>query len=144
MLFAATTLLASVLIYLIAYICYAVGGYRLFAKFGEPGWKAFIPLYNIYVIFGKVWTNAAGLLVVILMLASAILGNTAAGNETLTTLASVINLVNLIVTFVGGCKLSKSFGHGIPFALGLTFLQPLFIIILGFNGDEYLGNTTEQ
>lgn len=140
----ATTILTSALIYLIAYICYAIGGYRLFAKFGEPSWKAFIPLYNIYVIFSKVWTNAAGLLVVILMLASAVLSGGAADNATLATLLSVINLVNFIVTFVGGYKLSKSFGHGIPFALGLTFLQPLFIIILGFNGDEYLGNTTVQ
>lgn len=34
-------------------------------------------------------------------------------------------------------SLSKAFGHGIAFALGLIFIEPLFILILGFGKSQY-------
>ena len=40
--------------------------------------------------------------------------------------------------FIGNVKLSKRFGHGIPFALGLTFLPAVFAMILGFNSDRFI------
>jgi hypothetical protein len=35
--------------------------------------------------------------------------------------------------------LSKSFGNGIGFTLGLIFLNPIFILILGFGDAKYIG-----
>ena len=36
-------------------------------------------------------------------------------------------------------KLSKAFGHGVGFTVGLFFLRPIFLLILGFGGSVYLG-----
>lgn len=36
-------------------------------------------------------------------------------------------------------KLSKAFGHGIGFTLGLIFLSPIFMLILGFGNSQYIG-----
>ena len=47
----------------------------------------------------------------------------------------------LIYFIAVNCKfcdgLSKAFGHGGAFATGLFFMQPIFLMILGFNKDEY-------
>jgi hypothetical protein len=40
--------------------------------------------------------------------------------------------------------LSKSFGHGVGFTLGLIFLSPIFIPILGFGGSLYVGPAAKQ
>ena len=36
-------------------------------------------------------------------------------------------------------KLSYSFGHGVGYALGLTFLTPIFLLILAFDESVYIG-----
>jgi hypothetical protein len=40
--------------------------------------------------------------------------------------------------------LAKSFGRGTGFALGLIFLSPIFLLILGFGSDRYLGPSAAQ
>ncbi|MCR5651378.1 MAG: DUF5684 domain-containing protein [Lachnospiraceae bacterium] len=35
--------------------------------------------------------------------------------------------------------MSKSFGHGFGFTLGLLFLSPLFTLILGLGSSQYIG-----
>lgn len=36
-------------------------------------------------------------------------------------------------------KLACAYGHGIGFTIGLFFLNPLFMLILGFGDSEYMG-----
>ena len=50
----------------------------------------------------------------------------------------------LIIEINEDSKLSKSFGHGAGFTVGLVFLNPIFKLILGFGSSQYVGNTTEQ
>ena len=54
-------------------------------------------------------------------------------------IGGVIALAGYIVNIIGMHKLSLAFGHGVGFTLGLIFLNPIFILILGFSGDQYLG-----
>ena len=35
---------------------------------------------------------------------------------------------------------SKAFGHGFGFGVGLFLLHPIFSMILGFGSDQYQGN----
>ena len=37
---------------------------------------------------------------------------------------------------------ARSLGCGLGFALGLIFLGPVLMLILGFGCSEYIGNTT--
>ena len=41
-------------------------------------------------------------------------------------------------------NVSKRFGHGVGFALGLVFLAPIFWLILGFGSSKYVGDQAAQ
>lgn len=89
--------------------------WRIFAKAGQPGWAAIIPIYNIFVLLrvvGRPWWWFIMLL---------------------------IPVVNIIFGIILINDLSKSFGHGIGYTLGLLFLSLIFIPILGFGGSQYTG-----
>lgn len=58
-------------------------------------------------------------------------------------LAVVITVTGWIIYAMSMYKLSRSFGHGIPYALGLIFLQPLFTMILGFGESKWQGRASE-
>ncbi len=114
---------------------------RLFHKAGLPWERMFVPCYGTY------WQHkAAGCsaLYWVGLAASAVLafeGDIAAlvGEEAWLLLQTLI----LITLFVGYCihcvKLSRSFGHGVGFGIGLIFLNYLFILILGLGKSEYVG-----
>jgi len=92
--------------------------WKIFSKAGEEGWKSIIPIYNTIVllkIVGRPWWW------LLLML---------------------IPFVNFIVLIIVMNDLSKAFGHGLGFALGLIFLSPIFFLILGFGGSRYLLGTS--
>lgn len=139
-----TAISLIVLYYLVTYIFYVIAGFRIFAKFGEPGWKAIIPFYNTYVQYSKVWSSAMGIVSVVLTLVHAIGSSYTADNATLAMVVTLAGIANFVVTLLGNIKLAKSFGHGTGFGIGLTILQPIFILILGYSGDQYIGNTTEK
>jgi hypothetical protein len=89
--------------------------WKVFAKAGQPGWAAIIPLYNIYV-----WCKIVGRpgWWVILML---------------------IPFVNFIIAIILSIDLAKSFGKGAGFGIGLALLGLIFWPILGFGSAQYQG-----
>lgn len=108
---------------IVAYLAFAlvilalciIGWYRLFEKSGVEGWKAIVPFYNLYmlneIVFGQGWYFAFGLI-------------------------PVVNVIYAVALALG---VAKAFGKSIGFALGLIFLFPIFIVILGFDNSEYEG-----
>lgn len=48
---------------------------------------------------------------------------------------SIIPIYNGYVQY----RLTCVYGHGIGFTIGLFFLNPLFMLILGFGDSEYMG-----
>jgi len=48
--------------------------------------------------------------------------------------------VNLVIAIIVTWDLSKAFGHGFGFFLGLVLLGWLFYIILGWGGSKYVGS----
>ena len=93
-----------------------VGLWFVFQKAGEPGWAAIIPIYNYLIgikIAGKPWWY------ILLML------------------IPVVNLVIYIIILNG---ISKNFGKGPGFTVGLFFLRFIFIPILGFGDAKYIGD----
>jgi hypothetical protein len=92
-----------------------VAYWKIFVKAGEAGWQAIIPIWSTIVllkIVGRPWWW------LLLML---------------------IPLVNIIVLVIVMNDLSKSFGHGLGFTLGLIFLSFIFFLILGFDSSTYRG-----
>ena len=90
-----------------------------FAKAGQPGWAAIIPIYQNYV------------------------QTQIAGKEILWFILCIIPCtapIGLIVVFIG---IAERFGKGAGYGLGLFFLAPIFWPMLGFGDARYLGRAAE-
>ncbi len=89
--------------------------WKVFVKADKPGWAIFVPIYNAYVMLKIV------------------------GRPGWWLILFIIPLVNVIIGAIVYIDLAKSFGKGTGFGLGLFFLNPIFISILGYGAAEYVG-----
>ena len=106
---------------LIIYAILVAGMWKMFEKAGLAGWKAIIPLYNIYLetvyIAKKEWWYV---------------------------ILYFIPIVNIFAMIKVHMEVAKNFRISSPlaFSLGLTFLSVIFYPILGFgeykfNGEDF-------
>jgi len=91
------------------------GLWKTFAKAGEPGWGAIVPIYNVYLMC-KI-----------------------AGRPGWWVLLYLIPCVSVIIAIIVAIDIAKNFGKGVVFGLGLAFLSFIFFPILGFGDARYLG-----
>jgi hypothetical protein len=89
--------------------------WKVFAKAGQPGWAAIVPIYNIVVLLQIV------------------------GKPVWWVLLCMIPLVNFVILLLIVIDLAKSFGQSAGFGIGLLFLGFVFFPILGFGSARYLG-----
>ena len=54
-LFTGAVLIVTLVVSLLYYVITALGLGRMFQKAGEPAWKAWIPVYNLYILFKCCW-----------------------------------------------------------------------------------------
>ncbi len=103
----------GIVLALLIAVALIVAEWKIFTKAGKPGWAIFVPIYSTIVllqIVGKPWWW-----LFLMSLLPVVFG------------VWVINL------------LAKSFGKTTGFTLGLLFLSPIFLCILGFGKAEYKG-----
>ena len=96
-------------------VLYIVGAWKVYEKGNQPGWACLIPFYNIYVLLKIV------------------------GRPGWWLILYLIPIVNIVIWIIIQIDLAKSFGKGTGFAVGLIFLFPIFILILGFGPATYQG-----
>ncbi len=113
------------------YLLLALGRWQMFEKMGQPGWKAFIPIYSDYVLYGSCWETA---FFWIALAASAVCAF--GGADSGSMLVSLAGVIGAALEFLLSLRVSRAFGHGIPFAIGLTLFNPLFVLYLGFGPDR--------
>lgn len=75
-------------------------------------------------------------IVLVCSLLGGVLGST---EGALSYVGTLFTLASAIVNIIAANKLSKAFGHGVGFTIGLFFLNPIFMLILAFSSDEYIG-----
>lgn len=102
-------------IWLAVIVLVIAGMWKTFAKAGQPGWAAIIPILNVYIML-KV-----------------------AGRPGWWLLLYLIPIVNLVVTIIVYNDISKSFGHGLGMTLLLFFLSPIAFCVIGFGSSQYQG-----
>lgn len=130
--------LVAGIIAIVAYIVRVIADIKVFQKAGEKGWKSLIPFYNTYILFKISWKTSMFWITLVLALACGILQNY---NNLVCNLINLAVAIALLVISIKQCgKLSKAFGHGKGFAVGLFFLPFLFSLILGFGKSQYVGN----
>ncbi len=93
--------------------------WKVFAKAGQPGWGALIPIYNFYLLC-KV-----------------------AGRPGWWLILMLIPFVNFIIMIIVCIDIAKNFGKGAGFGLGLAFLGVIFFPILAFGSATYLGSAAK-
>ena len=112
---------------IVYYVLVVIAMYRIFTKAGQAGWKSLIPIYNYYILCKIVHYSFFIVVFSIVIMCIPIIG-------------TLIGLILLAISIlIINYKLSKRFGHGILFTIGLLLFQPLFYLILGFGSSKYRG-----
>jgi len=104
--------IVMMVVYLVVGVLYIAGLWKTFAKAGEPGWAAIVPIYNAITILklgGKDWWWV------------------------------FIPIGNAIMLIIAQIEIAKRFGKGTGFGLGLSFFPYVFYPILGFGGATSSG-----
>lgn len=101
---------------IISVVC-LISMWKLFSKADESGWKAIVPILNIYTMIKIVWDTNAGLM----------------------TILSLIPGINFIIYLIMLSKMANAFDKGTGFFLLLLFLYPIGLPILAFGNSDYIG-----
>jgi len=93
-----------------------IGFWKTFAKAGQPGWAAIIPIYNVYIM------------------------TKIAGRPGWWVLLFFVPIANFVVAIVLAIDIAKSFGQSAVFGVLLLFLlSGIGYLILGFGNYRYIG-----
>ena len=112
-------MLGYLAVLLVVYILVVIAMWKVFTKAGKPGWASLIPVYNMVVMYQIVGLNPWLLLLYLI---------------------PVVNwIAALVLSIMQNVKLAKAFGKSTGFAIGLIFLNPIFLLILGFGDAKYVG-----
>ena len=130
-------LVVTILISVAMYVLQIIGWWKLFTKAGEAGWKSLIPLYNLYILYKISWESKYFWYLLLTVVASGVVG--AIGGVIGALLSGICSIATLVLYVMMNYRLSRSFGHGGGYTLGLIFIQWLFVLILGFGSSEYQG-----
>jgi len=95
-------------------VVFLIGIWKVFAKAGQPGWAALVPIYNMVVMLEIV------------------------GRPVWWIVLFFIPLVNIAIMLVVYIDLAKSFGQSILF-VALMLLGGIGFLLLGYGNYRYLG-----
>jgi hypothetical protein len=104
-----------IIIYLAIIALMIASGWKIYEKAGQPGWAAIVPIYNIIVLCKII------------------------GKPTWWTVLIFIPIVNYVILIMMIHGLSKSFGKGVGYTVGLVFLGIIFYPMLAFGDAQYIG-----
>ena len=113
-------LIISIVFSLILFLILVISSWKINTKANQPGWAVLVPIYSTLVylkIIGKPWWWL---------------------------IMFVIPVVQLFFLIWALNMLSKSFGKGTGFTVGLVLLPLIFYAILGFGSAKYLGPAGES
>ncbi|MGF6906473.1 DUF5684 domain-containing protein [Fusobacterium sp. PH5-44] len=140
-----------VIFYLVFLVTYIIAIWKIFTKAGEKGWKSIIPIYNGYIMVTKIarkpklwfWAPFIGLLCLFFIgLLVGILQYAFYSFATIgVVILSIVTIVYVIFSIVIMVKtthaISRNFGQGTGFTVGLIFLPWIFLMILAFSVYKY-------
>ena len=140
------------------YVFVVIALWKIFTKAGIKGWKSLIPIYNLYCAYKMVGISplwilweflAAGAMTLAMTLA---LGDRAEAyfsrldselpedvlkNGWVIATTIITCIISIYIGIRYAIRLAKAFGKSGGFAVGLIFLQPIFLLILGFGEAKY-------
>jgi hypothetical protein len=104
------------LIFTLVFAVLIIGGmWKIFAKAGQPGWMAIVPILNIITLC-KI-----------------------AGKPAWWFLLFLCGPVGFIISIIVNMEIAKRFGKGAGFGIGMAILPLIFVPMLGFGSATYQG-----
>lgn len=154
---AAGAIVAFIAVFCIIFcILMIIANWKIFKKAGEPGWKSIIPIYNVYIMFKivnmKNWfwwllgISIIGYIVAMVNNSAYLYGMNSVEAQvidfnTIPVAVLIVSLVEAAIYIWAGIvycyRMSKVFGHGLGYTLGLIFLPNIFQLILAFGSSKY-------
>src|SRR5579864_8878504 len=103
--------------FLVAVVVVCIAAFwKVFAKAGQPGWAAIIPIYNAYIMLKIVGRPAWWLILMF------------------------IPVVNIAIAVILAMDMAKSFGQSAVFGIVMLFLLSVIgYLVLGFGSARYVG-----
>lgn len=103
----------SAIIYLAIVVLMIVGMWKVFEKAGQPGWGCLIPIYNLYLMIQI------------------------AQKPTWWIIMFFIPVVNFVFMIMLYNEISKRFGQGIGYTIGMIFVPFIMFPLLGLGDATY-------
>ena len=129
-------MIVAALIYVFArYLLRAIGLCTMYRKAGVDGWKAFIPVFNVYNNYKISWNAKMFFLYAAVTVASTILGIYTEGFMGLVSTAAGIGAIYMVVK--QNMNMAKCFGKGTGTGLALIFFPGITSLILGLGKAEF-------
>ena len=134
------TLAAEIIVFL-SLIVGIIAWCFIFKKADIHPAKLFIPFYGVYLKYAVAESRSLFFVSIIVSFLSVLISSFLKGiNSSAVTIISLISLsINSIISIIFNVRLSRNFGKSGAFAVGLILLNPIFLCILAFGPDEYLG-----
>ncbi len=130
---------ALAMFFVMCFVLEVVACWRIFRKAGQGGWKSLIPVYSNFVRYKISWRPLWFWVGALLLAASIGLSYCSGQSLILDAAALIVWAASCLIHLAGCWNLSRAFGQGALFALGLALFSPLFTLILGLGGAEYRG-----
>ena len=115
------------------YILTLIANIMLFEKAGKKPWLGVIPFVDAYVMYSTFWNVKAFGAYIVLYAVSFMLMSSHA------ILSLIIGIAMFVINLLLQHRISKAFGKGWGYAVGLTLLYPIVGIVL-FNGNNLAKN----
>lgn len=133
------------LIQISLFVLQIIAYWFLFKKAGVAGWKSIIPIYNNYKMYQIVWDVKYFGAYLVLAMINGIFNYLLQSVFTVGVLALIFSIIRFIVLMMSCLvdfffcrKLAFAYGKSSGFAVGLFFLFPIFILILGLGNSRFV------
>ncbi|MDD7640940.1 MAG: DUF5684 domain-containing protein [bacterium] len=136
-LFIGAVLIVTLVVSLLYYVITALGLGRMFRKAGEPAWKAWIPGYNLYILYKRCWTAKMFWIWLVLDFAGMLVNKLRGDNLILSLIVIILGIASIVIMAKHCGRVARAYGRGAGTAVGLFFLPMIFDCILGFGKSVY-------
>ncbi len=126
---------------IVYFILRVIADWKIFTKAGVAGWKSLIPFLCDYEEYKLCWKGSLGLVAAVcLAFINYVTTRVKSPNNGMVILMGVLAILGLVLSFIQSQRLSRAFGKGAGFGVGLFLLGPIFRLILGFGSARYVGH----
>ena len=126
----------AALVYVVArYLLRSIGLCTMYRKAGVAGWKAFIPVFNVYNNYKISWDGKLFFLYAALAVVSTILGLYTEGFMAL--VSSVVSIGVIYMVVKQNMNMAKCFGKGVGTGFALIFFPGITSLVLGLGKAEF-------